>query len=545
MVSRAEAVAIALVSLAATVIVAAYVFDTLGLGLWLFGIIVAAVIVALAAGSSVRSARPDGIAAAVFVTTALASAAALGWWAWPSLLPGGSGPDLTHHLMLIDYLQLHGTLVHDPEAWRQLGEMAHYTPGLHVLAVVGAQLAGTDGLFAVYPIVVASVALKFGFLALSIIRLIPDRRLAAPAAIAGIAMLLHTSFLTLHSFTHDSFLAQVVAELFAVAFFWGLIVWSEQPSPWMMLVLAGTGLAVFLTWPLWLGPLLLALAITVASASQLARSVRIRHAAVAIAPVAIVATMYTLSRVGAVSIVAASGAVRPPSLITFDWWLLPFAVGGLILAMRRMPARVVTWLVAALLAQASALWAVAEWKGAATPYMAIKMTYLLIYPLATAAAIAFSTFARVSWLAWIVALVALGTGVQDARASAKSPAVVSGDLYAAGVWARTHLPPACVDYLVANEYTAYWLHLAVLRNPRMSERTANDDLYLSEPSFARWVEDRGVRYAIARSTVLPAEIRQRTRVLWESGRALVIERISSTPDPADGTCGASPRTPAS
>ena len=546
MLFRAEAAAVALVSLPATVIVAAYFFDVLGMGLWVPGITVAAVGGALAAGSAVRRARQDGVTTAVFVMTVLGSAAALMWIAWPSLLPGGSGPDLTHHLMLIDYLQSHGTLVHDPDAWRQLGEMAHYTPGAHLLAVIAAQLAGVDGLFAVYPTVAASVALKLGFLALLVLRVVPDTRIAPPAAVAAVAVLLHASFLTLHSFTHDSFLAQVVAELFAVAFLWGLVVWSEQPSLSMMLFLGGTAAAAFLTWPLWLGPLLLALVITVATASGLPPSLRTRHAAVALTPVAVVATMYTLERVGALSIVAASGAVRPPSLTTLDWWLMPFAVAGLALATRRTPARAVVWLTAALILQAAALWAVAEWKQAATPYMAIKMTYLLIYPVAAAAAIAFSHLVRVGWLSWTIALVALATGVQDAHARTRPPAVVSADLYDAGVWARTHLPPSCVDYLVDNEYTAYWLHLAVLRNPRFSERTADNDLYLSQPSFARWIEDRGsVPYAIARSTVLPAEIRQRTRVLWERGRAVVIERVSSTPGPADGKCGASPRTPAS
>ena len=124
-----------------------------------------------------------------------------------------------------------------------------------------------------------------------------------------------------------------------------------------------------------------------------------------------------------------------------------------------------------------------------------------------------------------------------------SPRVVDTDLYDAGLWTRDHLPAACVDYLVANEYTAYWLHLAVLGNERMTERSADDDLYLTAPSFARWVQDTASpRYAIAKQSVLPAEIRERTRVLYQRGDATVIERQGPTRAGADGTCGDSRTT---
>ena len=68
--------------------------------------------------------------------------------------------------------------------------------------------------------------------------------------------------------------------------------------------------------------------------------------------------------------------------------------------------------------------------------------------------------------------------------------VVSNELFAAGLWARTHVPVGCVDYLVGNEYTAYWLHLAVLGNPRISSRTGDDDTFLTQPSMARWLAPR-------------------------------------------------------
>ena len=55
--------------------------------------------------------------------------------------------------------------------------------------------------------------------------------------------------------------------------------------------------------------------------------------------------------------------------------------------------------------------------------------------------------------------------------------VVDLDLYEAGKWTRANVGQTCVDYLVADAETAYWLHLAVLGNPRASERMIEIDRY--------------------------------------------------------------------
>ena len=133
--------------------------------------------------------------------------------AGPSLLPSGSGPDLTHHLLLVDYVDRHQSLVHDPDAGRYLGEMAHYTPGLHLLSVIGGVASGVNGFFAVFPVVALSVALKFGFFALVLLRLFEDLPARLLAAAAGTALVFSLSPFTIQSFTHDSFLAQVVGGL--------------------------------------------------------------------------------------------------------------------------------------------------------------------------------------------------------------------------------------------------------------------------------------------------------------------------------------------
>ena len=58
----------------------------------------------------------------------------------------------------------------------------------------------------------------------------------------------------------QSFLSQVVSELFAVAMWWAIVVWDERPSAGAMALFALFGVAAFLTWPIWIGPLVLTLA---------------------------------------------------------------------------------------------------------------------------------------------------------------------------------------------------------------------------------------------------------------------------------------------
>jgi hypothetical protein len=81
---------------------------------------------------------------------------------WPDLLPPGGASDLTHHLALVDVLARTGRLVTDPAAEAVLGEMAHYTPGIHLLIVVVAAVTGVDPLSIVHPLLALTVALKAG-----------------------------------------------------------------------------------------------------------------------------------------------------------------------------------------------------------------------------------------------------------------------------------------------------------------------------------------------------------------------------------------------
>ena len=101
---------------------------------------------------------------------------------WPSLVPPGRGPDLTHHLLLVDYIQQTGHLVHDRSLDGAMGEMAHYTPAAHLLAVIAGAVFGVDGLRAFFPLVVVCAALTAGFVFLIARRI----GLSLPYAIAAV-----------------------------------------------------------------------------------------------------------------------------------------------------------------------------------------------------------------------------------------------------------------------------------------------------------------------------------------------------------------------
>ena len=466
---------------------------------------------------------------AVLLGTITVTIGYLLWLGWPSLLPPGSGPDLTHHLLLVDYIERLGSPLTDDVA--RLGEMASYTPGVHLLAVASGSLLGVPGFFTIYAVVVSSVALKFGIFSLVLLRLGSTERARIPLAAAGTAWLFLLPAFTIDSFAHDSFLAQVVAELFGVAMFWAVVAWAQRPSAWPAAVFGVAGMATFLTWPVWTGPMLAALPLVMLLQRATPRAARWRHFAVAVGPVLLVAAFHTVSRTAALPILATSGAVPQPSLAAIGWTLPLLAAPGLVLATSTAAGRAACAVALGLAAQAGALWLLARHSGAATPYMALKMGYLAVYPSIALAVIALGHLPRPRAWAWLAALFAIGGAVAHATTTHYTAPTVSADLWRAGTWARSNLPADNVDYLVRDEYTAYWLHLAVLGNSRSASRSMDDDTYLTEPSFARWIIDADApRYAIGKFSALPREIRDRSRVIQQFGDAVVIERMP--PDPA-------------
>lgn len=532
--SRVESVAVSLAAFLAAAVVIAYGEDAIGLALHPRAVLVlAALSAAIVAGAQWRDASPVAAEAIAFVAIAIGIAGWLLWLAWPHLLPIGSGPDLTHHLSLIAYIERTRRLVHDPAASASLGEMADYTPGSQLLAVLGGAWTQRDGFRAAHSLIAVSVALKAGFIYLIAHRCLPDDSARLPLALSAVLLLFLPRAYFVGSFTEYWFLAQVIAELFAIVMWWAIVAWDDRPSASAAGVFGLMGTAAFLTWPVWIGPLVLAFAVVVLLRHQIPAVLKLRDAAIAFTPIAIAAAVHLIGRLGATAIAGTSGVAIRPSAATIGWTFMAIAIAGAAASARERRARSVIVLTAAIALQTAALFALARASHAEIPYMALKMFYLAIYPGAVAGAIGIRRLlsvvtaptASAGGLAWTLAVVLALAAARQSFAAPTPTAVVSEALYDAGRWTRTHADPACIDYLVGDDDTAYWLHLAVLGNARTTVRSLNGDTYEPQQALIRWVLPGGLPYAIVGTLDdLPNDIRTNVDVVARFGGAAVVKR---------------------
>jgi asparagine N-glycosylation enzyme membrane subunit Stt3 len=181
--------------------------------------------------------------------------------------------------------------------------------------------------------------------------------------------------------------------------------------------------------------------------------------------------------------------------------------------------------------QALTLFIIATVQGAETPYMALKMIYFAIYPMAVLGALMLARLLGRSRVAdtigWLVAALLL-LAARPALTAPRAVAVVDLDLAQAGRWLRSNGAASCTDYLVADAETAYWLHLAVLGNSRSSERMQEVDRYEPRAAMAPWITAAGRRYAIADLRLLPDEIRSRVTILARFGHGAVVTGQGAT-----------------
>jgi len=558
----AEVVAASAVVLLATAALSAYVADWIGLTIGPSAVLVVSVAASAATFIGLwRRAARDRASLAAFVVIVAAMMAWLLWLAGRDLFPPGTGPDLTHHLLLIGYIEEHWRLPHDPQLGPFLGEMVDYSPGAHLLAALAGAWARTDGLHAVYPLVAFTVALKCGLVFLIARRLVSPDVPRIPFAVVAVLLLLLPRAYFIGSFAQHSFLAQVVAEVFAVALWWALVVWEERPGLLPMAVFALVGAATFLTWPVWIGPPVVLLALCLASRRDVNAVERAKQFILAAVGIGGVAAAFAASRGRSAGIVAAAGFVLRPAPAVFGWAFLLVCGAGVCVGLFGRRTRTIPLFLGAIALQAGALFLLAQARGSAAPYLALKMVYLAIYPLAVAGAVgtavAWRTLVRavtagagdsgsdpgltprcdqtgsrgaqiLHWSRAALWMLLAVFGIAIARAALHVPRptpTVSESLLHAGRWARAHANAGCVDYLVADGYTAYWLHLAVLGNARAASRSLENDTYELTPALVRWIEPGGLPYAIVEDfSALPKDIRDNVDVAARFGPSAVVKR---------------------
>jgi hypothetical protein len=537
----AEVVAASAVVLLASATLSAYVADWIGLTIVPSAVLV--VSLAASAGTFIglwRRAARDRSSLAAFVVIVSAMMAWLLWLAGRDLLPPGTGPDLTHHLLLVGYIEEHWRLPHDPQLGPFLGEMVDYTPGAHLLAALAGAWTRTDGLHAVYPLVAFTVALKCGLVFLIARRLVSSDVPRIPFAVMAVLLLLLPRAYFTGSFAQHSFLAQVVAEAFAVALWWALVIWDARPGMLPIAFFAIVGAATFLTWPVWVGPPLVMLAVCLASRRDVSAVERAKQFILAAAAIGAVAAAFTASRGRSAGIVAAAGFVLRPAPAVFGWAFLLVCGAGVCVGLFGRRTRTIPLFLGAIVLQAGALFLLAQARGSAAPYLALKMVYLAIYPLAVAGAVgtavAWQTMVRTPaarsladrWQPAVLWLLLAVFGLIVTRTAMQAPRptpTISESLLRAGRWARANTNAECVDYLVADGYTAYWLHLAVLGNARAAARSLENDTYELPPALVRWIEPGGLPYAIVEDfSALPKDIRDNVDVAARFGRTAVVKR---------------------
>jgi len=534
----AEAAAASALAFLAASIASAYLADSVGLAISPLAIL--ALSLAAAAATWRRLARErarDAPAAIGFWACLLVTFAWLLWRARPDFLPTGSGPDLAHHLSLIEYIDRHWRLPRDPSLYEYLGEMVDYTPGSHLLASLGGAWFRSDGLHAVFPVVAATVALKAGFVYLVARRVLPADAARTPFALTAVALLFLARVHFIGSFTEQSYLAQVVSELFAVAMWWALVVWDQAPSRLAALLFALAGVAAFLSWPVWVGPLMVVLAALALLHTDVPIGTRAQHVLIASGPIALAAAIHGSRHTGGFRMAGTGGFAIWPTPALLGWWLIALAAAGLIVCFASRRTWAVAILAAAIGLQAGALYVTAQSSGAAAPYLTLKMFYLAIYPLMVGAAVAIATLWRLvagavnlsavrsTRLAWALAA-AIAIAVARPLATAPRPRpVVTQAVLEAATWARSQAQPECIDYLTSDLYTAYWLHVAVYGQPRASGRAMNDETFDTRKSLERWILPAGLPIGVTDDFEgLPRDIRTNVDVLHRFGPAAVVKR---------------------
>lgn len=481
--------------------------------------------------------RADRSPTAFWSWVALVSSV-FGWLmslARPSFLPLGTGPDLAHHLQLIRYIDEHWQLVHGRDLQPFLAEMTFYTPGSHILASLAGAWSGSTGLHGLQPLLSYVAALKVGLVALIARRMLPEFTPRDPLAIAVALTVFASQVFFLGSFLQFAFVAQVVAELFMLFAWWAVVAWCDDGGTrWLALFAIATS-ALFLTWPILVGPPFVMLGLVLLT--QHAVPLRTRGAQGLVASVlpGCVAGSFVIDRIRWMGMAAVGGETALPQVSAYGWPFIAASTVGLLLALLRTRTRVTGLMAASILVQSAALWGAATWRHN-SPYMAQKMFYgLLFVQAAGVAALVGELWTHVprgrwqSAFAWLLATAAVVLTVRSVAAAPKRMAIhiqpaVTRPLELAGDWARANVPPQCVEYLVADDESSYWLHLAVLGNRRYSARSRDWDTYDFTKALLRWLTPGGLPYAIAELPAVPSGVREEFDIVARFGDAAVVKR---------------------
>jgi len=529
----------AFVSASAALMAAGYLLDVAGLPIH------SAALAVVASGTAVVAFRafrePAAAPAGSLALAGGVMVCALGYFLWlasPSLLPVTNGPDVVHHLLLIHVIHRTHHLVHDPALGPYLLEMVNYTPGSHIAAAAVGDWLRVDPLRVLMPLTAVFVAVKAGIVYVIALRVVPERPAASLQALAAPVLLLVPAAYVLGSFFQFFFYAQVVSETFAMGMVLAALGWMRTRAGRYLWLAAGCGVGVFLSWPIWIVPGGAAVLAAIVAGAPSLRS-RMSAGALVMLPVALFAGLHAFSYPAGASIIGSDGAVIRPTAATLGVLFAVLGGVGALLAVRDTKARPLAVLLAVTILQALALAALDARAGSRSFYLPFKMVYLAVLPcaclaaftLARAAAALGSRLPRTRHAAAVAPLVVAALLAGGRMPLKRQVSPISESALAAGLWARSAVPPGCLDYFSRHWLTGYWLHLDVLGNPRLSDRMRAETFEFRD-TVGKWIEGKGLPYAIVEDlAAVPRDARVDMIPLREFGAAALVRNARPAPAP--------------
>jgi hypothetical protein len=261
----------------------------------------------------------------------------------------------------------------------------------------------------------------------------------------------------------------------------------------------------------------------------------LKSVAIVGAPMVLVVLVHTVQHAASASLLKTGGFVTIPSVRVLSAAFIVLVVAGAALAAWRAAGRIVLLFVICVLAEAVAFAGFDVAVGTTLIYLPYKMVYLLlppcavlaVLPIAEVSALAAARWRATARLAMCVPWLTAAYLLKGRLPWKPLPSPITASSYAAGLWARDHLPAGCIDYFSHHWLTGYWLHLDVLGNPRVSARMRSESFEFRDAA-AKWIEHRGLPYAIVEDLdAVPYEAREEMLTLRQFGPAAVVRSRGS------------------
>ena len=109
---------------------------------------------------------------------------------------------------------------------------------------------------------------------------------------------------------------------------WALVVWDERPSTVPAALFAIFGVAAFLSWPVWVGPVMVVLAVLALLHGDVPLLTRLQHLSIAAVPIGCVAAIHGLRHTGGFRMAGTGGFAIWPTPALLGWWFIALAAAG-------------------------------------------------------------------------------------------------------------------------------------------------------------------------------------------------------------------------